>query len=999
MATFAGCKIDLAGTYTLSAADGTLDSAVSSSITISVGSAAKVGFTTQPSDSTGGTAFGTQPVVAVEDAGGNTVTTASSAVTLALTTPGGATLSCTANPQGAVAGVATFAGCKIDVAGTYTLTATDGVLTSGQSSSLTIAVGPAAKLAFTTQPSDSTGGTAFGTQPVVAVEDAGGNTVTSDTSAVTLALTTPGDATLSCTANPETAGAGVATFADCSIDLAGTYTLTASDGSLTPATSSSTTVSVGSEAKVAFTTQPSDSTGATAFGTQPVVAVEDAGGNTVTSDTSSVTLAITSPGDATLSCTTNPETAVAGVASFAGCNIDLAGTYSLTATDGTLDSAVSSALTISVGEPTQVAFTTQPEGADGGDPFATQPAVSVEDAGGNTVTSDTSAVTLAITTPGGATLTCDANPETAVAGVATFAGCSIDVAGTYTLTATDGSLTADVSSSLSISVGPAAQLAFTTQPSDSTGGTAFETQPVVSVEDAVGNVVTGDTSSVTLAITTPGGASLSCTANPETADAGVATFAGCNIDLAGTYTLTATDDTLDSATSSSLAISVGEPTQVAFTTQPEGADGGDPFATQPVVSVEDAGGNVVTSDTSAVALAITTPGGATLSCTANPTTAVAGVATFAGCSIDVAGTYTLTATDDTLDSATSSSLAISVGPAAQLAFSAQPSAATGGTPFEGQPAVSVEDAVGNVVTSDTSAVTLAITTPGGATLSCAANPTTAVAGVATFSGCSIDVAGTYTLSASDGSLTGATSVSLTIFVGDPAQLQFTTQPSSSTGGLPFTTQPHVSVEDAGGNVVTSDTSGVTLAITTPAGANLSCTTNPKAAVAGVATFAGCSIDRAGSYTLTASDGLLANAVSTNVVISVGSAAKVGFTTQPSDSTGGTTFGTPPVVAVEDAGGNTVTTASSAVTLVITTPGGATLSCTTNPQGAVAGVATFAGCKIDLAGTYTLTASDGLLTSATEQLADDLGRRRGEGRVHDASRRARPEGWRSRPSPS
>src|SRR5206468_3943604 len=60
-------------------------------------------------------------------------------------------------------------------------------------------------------------------------------------------------------------------------------------------------------------------------------------------------------------------------------------------------------------------------------------------------------------------------------------------------------------------------------------------------------------------------------------------------------------------------------------------------------------------------------------------------------------------------------------------------------------------------------------------------------------------------------------------------------------------------------------SNVTLAITTgtgAAGAALACTANPKAAIGGVATFAGCQIDRAGTgYTLTATDGALMSAVS------------------------------------------------------------------------------------------------------------------------------------------
>jgi hypothetical protein len=74
------------------------------------------------------------------------------------------------------------------------------------------------------------------------------------------------------------------------------------------------------------------------------------------------------------------------------------------------------------------------------------------------------------------------------------------------------------------------------------------------------------------------------------------------------------------------------------------------------------------------------------------------------------------------------------------------------------------------------------------------------------------------------------------------------------------------------------------------------------------------------------------------------------------------------VTVQDAFGNTVTTSVASVTLTITTgtgTSGAVLTCTTNPQAAVAGVDTFAGCKINLAGTgYNLTATASGLTPAT-----------------------------------
>ena len=233
MATFAACNINLAGTYTLTASDGALTTIESTSLTITVGPAAKVGFTTQPAGAVSAIAFTTQPVAKIQDAGGNTIVGSSATVNLTLTTPGLATLACTTNPQGAVAGVASFAGCKIDVANTYTLTATATGLTPGVSASLIVTAGAAAKVAFTTAPSGSTGGVAFATQPVVKVQDLAGNTVTTDTSSVTLSIPA-GVPALTCTsANPLPAVAGVATFTGCKIDVAGTYTLTATDSGLT----------------------------------------------------------------------------------------------------------------------------------------------------------------------------------------------------------------------------------------------------------------------------------------------------------------------------------------------------------------------------------------------------------------------------------------------------------------------------------------------------------------------------------------------------------------------------------------------------------------------------------------------------------------------------------------------------------------------------------------------------------------------------------------------
>ena len=85
----------------------------------------------------------------VEDAGGNTVTTATNSITLGIATqPGsGATLACSGtgtngDTLAATNGVATFAGCKITgKIGSYTLTATATGLAGGTSLPFTITIG------------------------------------------------------------------------------------------------------------------------------------------------------------------------------------------------------------------------------------------------------------------------------------------------------------------------------------------------------------------------------------------------------------------------------------------------------------------------------------------------------------------------------------------------------------------------------------------------------------------------------------------------------------------------------------------------------------------------------------------------------------------------------------------------------------------------------------------------------------------------------------------
>ena len=74
--------------------------------------------------------------------------------------------------------------------------------------------------------------------------------------------------------------------------------------------------------------------------------------------------------------------------------------------------------------------------------------------------------------------------------------------------------------------------------------------------------------------------------------------------------------------------------------------------------------------------------------------------------------------------------------------------------------VEVEDPNGNVLTGNTSTVTLAVASGRGGFATGSTTSVAAVNGVATFSNLLLDTAGTYTLSAERRSLTPATSTAL-----------------------------------------------------------------------------------------------------------------------------------------------------------------------------------------------------------------------------------------------
>src|SRR5437867_5393463 len=202
---------------------------------------------------------------------------------------------------------------------------------------------------------------------------------------------------------------------------------------------------------------------------------------------------------------------------------------------------------------------------------------------------------------------------------------------------------ANTSPSITVNAGAASKLTIQTQPSPTaTVGVPFAQQPVIRVEDSVGNLLTADNGRVITAARSGGTGTLQGTVTATTVN-GIATFANLSHNVATTITLNFTASGLTSATSGNIVVSPATATQLSFTTQPNGARTGSPLATQPVVSAQDAYGNTSSVGLPAsfnVALALTSGSGSLLGTTTLDIGAAAGngTATFTNVECSDAGT-------------------------------------------------------------------------------------------------------------------------------------------------------------------------------------------------------------------------------------------------------------------------------------------------------------------------------------------------------------------------
>ena len=704
-------------------------------------------------------------------------------------------------------GEAVFSDLSVDRVGSgFTLTATDAgaQLTPATSAAFDVLAGPAASLAFSVQPGDTTVGTAIAPAVEVQVLDAGGNLVSQDNATQVVLNLTGGDpAAVLSGGGPLTVSSGVAVFSTASIDTASTgYQLEAADqaASLTGATSdafdiiessSNTTIDsivpAGSQVVGTPYTVDVSVTGVSPTGT---VTIDDGEGNTcavtlpVTScdltSTSTGTKTITAsyPGDTNNSASSDalayditpavttvsiddispadsqsvnqPYTVTVSVTGFTP-------TGTVTVDDGngencqillpdnscSLTSSVVGSTTVTVsypgdsnnqpdsdssgyeilpGAPAQLAFSVQP--ADGTSQVALSPTVEVQvlDADGNLVTTDNSTlVSLNLTGgPGGAILS-GGGPVQASSGVAAFPAASVDLAGTgYALIAAAAGLSSDSSDSFAIQPGPAAQLAFGQQPTNTLVASNMTPAVTVQSQDAAGNIVVSDnTTQVSLGLNGGTSGAVLSGGGAATVAAGLATFGSLSIDLVGSdYQLEASDsgalltsaisNSFDIVSSSSSTVidsivpaggqTVGQPYTVNFTVTGSAPTG--------VVTIDDGDGNACTATlpTTSCALTSSQAGSRTLT------------ASYAG---DVNNASSSDATTYTINQASSTTTLVSVTPAGSQTVGQSYSVEAQVAGFSPGGSVTVDDGQGEscTITLPDTVCSLTSTTAGPVTLS------------------------------------------------------------------------------------------------------------------------------------------------------------------------------------------------------------------------------------------------------------------------------------------
>ena len=902
----------------------------SNAFVVSPGTAAKLGFTTQPSSSiVAGTSFA--PTVAVQDANGNTVTADSGrSITVALTGTGRLSGTKSATTSG---GLVTFTGLSVDATGTgKKLEASSSLLTPATSSAfeITPATASAASSTITASASSITANGSSTSSITVQLVDAYGNNLT------------VGGATVAIASTRGTVGSvfdnndGTYTASLTSSTSAGTAIVSAMVGGSTLWATTTVTFTAGAAHDMTVVSGSGQSaTVGTAVANAATVKIVDVNGNPVPSE--SVTFTVTA-GDGSLT-TTSASTDATGIATLAAGAWTLGTTAGANAVAASVTGGITATIVATGTAGTVTKFAVTQTG--GSTPLSnstltagvpTYVRVTAKDQYGNTNSSWTGTVSLTSTASSGT-----------VWAVIARGGHVDDISFTPSITGTGRTVSASatgISSAIASStftVNPGALASFTVQMSDcstalsaatKTAGTDFNV--CVTALDADSNTKTDWTGTVALTSSAWSGSVNATIATDGKVD-GVTitpTVAGT-----GLVVRAASGAVITNSASSTFTVVAATPHALQMVVDPVSTIAGQALSTQPKVEVVDTYGNRTTSTAN---VSVTTSAG-TLTGT-KAVAAVNGLATFTDLVFDgvVDTAYTLTFTSSTVTSTTATISPSAAGNAGGLRFSVQPPSSTvAGRSFGAS--VRIVDASGNTVTTGTDASrTITLSLSG---LDCAAGGTRclsvpASSGVAQFTGLRMTTSGTERhLTASTTLTAGAASISSDAFAIIPAAAFAIDLAATGSGALvsgalrTFT----ATIEDEFGNTVDSSAS---IAFATTGTGSLS-GLGLVAGSHGVAlvTAAGAGVGTISLTATAASLSLMSNALDFSVT--PGAVSSVDLVVSSADlAAGGTRTATATLL---DAYGNT-TTATDSVTLSQTS-GTGSVSGTPTAQ-AVAGVATF-----------------------------------------------------------
>jgi adhesin/invasin len=933
------------------------------SLTITAGSANKLGFVQQPTDSAAGTVITPPVTVQLQDSFGNPVRTAGVQVALQLV-PVNAQVSrlSTIPPQLTDPnGLATFATLTVEQAGQYQLAASSTGVASATSSMFIVRAGSPAAIT-------ATGGTPQSTpvlmpfpQPLEAtVRDAFGNPVSSV--AVSFSAPATGASAALSGATAATDAGGHARVTATANGLAGSYTVNAVAGSLGPIHFALTNIA-GAAAQIAFAQQPSNTAAGSAISPPVSVQVLDAGGNPV--NEVSVTLQLgegTGTLDGTLTRTTGPS----GLALFNDLTISTVGTYRLNATSlagsvlsNPFDMTPAAAITISIASGDRQ---TAPVGTAYPSPLR----ASVQDTFGNPV--GNSPVTFAAPSSGASVIfDGPATVNTDASGIATAPAITAnDTVGAVSVTASTTEAPSPATFVLINVAGSANKLGFLQQPSDTAAGATITPPVTVHLQDTFGNAVRMAGVPVTLQLN-PVQAKLRTARaiEPQNTDSnGVATFAALKVELAGQYTLLASAPDIASVTSNPFIISAVTGTGSMITAAggtPQSATIQAPFSQPLQAAVRDAFGNPLSGVT--VTFSAPGAGASAILIAGSAVTNAGGLAMVTATANGVAGAYEVIASAAGVTGSATFLLTNTPGTAGRIAFVQQPSNTQAGAPISPPVVVRLADAANNAL----SGMVVTMSLSGGVTLGGTVSATTNAAGEATFDDLHVNTTGAYQLTAVSGSRSAISDP----FQVSPAQASHAISVYEGNGqialtGSAFGAPLKARVQDLFGNPLP----GIPVTFTAPSsGASLTFagTTTVTTDAGGIAISPTMTANTiAGAYAATATTPNAPSPASFTLTNAQPSANKLAFLQHPSDTPAGAIITPPVTVRLQDSSGAPLRIAGVTVTLQPSVPAQRVSAFSNNRSQTTDenGVAAFDQLSGVRAGTYELQANANIVASAT-----------------------------------